>query len=262
MPNGEEGTIRTETTSHEHVRLVRIHRPEKRNALDEATRESLLHALEASIEEGARALIVTGTRKSFASGADLAEMRERNTPEQRAYLNPPRLYEQIEALPAPVIAAINGFALGAGLELALACDVRLAAEPAKLGAPEIRLGIIPGGGGTQRLPRLIGMGQAMRMVLTGEILDASTAHERGLVQDVTTADELETDAVELASRMARWSPIALANAKRALQQAWRRPIQEGLSREVDAFCDAFASHDAKEGIDAFLEGQDPSFEGR
>lgn len=261
MPHGE-GTIRSEETGHEHVRLVRIHRPEKRNALDQATREALVDALEEGVKAGARALVLTGTEKSFASGADLAEMRERSVSEQRDYLHPPRLYEQIEALPAPVIAAINGFALGAGLELALACDVRIAARSAKLGAPEVRLGLIPGGGGTQRLPRLVGMGEAMRMVLTGEILEAQQARERGLVQAIVDRDELEQEALELAGRMARWSPIALANAKKALQQAWRRPLQEGLSREVDAFCDAFASRDAKEGIDAFLEGREPTFDGR
>ncbi len=261
MANGEEGNVQTETTEHEHVALVRIHRPDKRNALDEATRQDLLEALRTNIDDGARAIIITGTGKSFASGADLKEMRERTTAQQRHYLSPPRLYEKIEALPVPIIAAINGYALGAGLELALACDVRIAAHPAKLGAPEVRLGIIPGGGGTQRLPRLIGMGEAMRMVLTGEIIDANTANQRGLVQDTYPAEDLEQEAITLAGRMAQWSPVALAHAKRALQQAWRRPLQEGLSHEVDAFCQAFKSRDAKEGIDAFLEGRDPTFKG-
>ncbi len=260
MAAGSDATVRTEDTDHEHVTLVRIDRPSKRNALDEPTRDALVEQLKDSIQKGARALVVTGTEGSFASGADLEEMKARTPREQRAFLSRPRLYESIEALPRPVIAAINGHALGAGLELALACDVRVAAHEAKLGSPEVRLGLIPGGGGTQRLPRLVGMGQAMRLVLTGDTLEAEEAKRLGLVEE--TAEDAQAAAVELAGRMARWSPVALSQAKKALQQAWRRPLQEGLSREVDAFVDAFASRDAQEGIQAFLDDRAPAYEGR
>lgn len=260
MPQGDEGTVQTETTAHEHVRVIRIHRPDKRNALDGPTRRSLVSKLESGIEAGARALVITGTAGTFASGADLEEMQARSPEEQRAFIERPRLYEGIEALERPVIAAINGHALGAGLELALACDVRIADAQAKLGSPEVRLGLIPGGGATQRLPRLVGMGQAMRMVLTGDTLEAERARELGLVEDV--AEDAEQEAVQVAARMARWSPVALRKAKQALREAWKRPLQEGLSREIDAFVDVFSSRDAQEGIEAFLEGREPSFEGR
>lgn len=260
--SGDGGTIRTEPTDHEHVALVRIDRPEKRNALDQATRTAMLEALQTAGQDGARAIVLTGSGKTFAAGADLEEMRRRSVPEQRAYLSPPRMYETIEALDTPVIAAINGHALGAGLELALACDVRLAASTAKLGSPEVRLGIIPGGGGTQRLTRLIGRGQAMRLILTGDTIAAPEALDLGLVEQVTDPDALETQAIELAGRMARWSPVALGQAKRAVRQAWNTHLSEGLTDEIDAFCQAFGSQDAKEGISAFLDKRDPEFKGK
>jgi enoyl-CoA hydratase len=252
--------VRLEDPAPEGVRLARIDRPSKRNALDEATREALLDALDEAVEDGARALVIAGTGGTFASGADLEEMQARSVDEQRDYLAPPRMYEAVEALERPVLAAVNGHALGAGLELALACDVRVAEHGAKLGSPEVRLGILPGGGATQRLPRLVGLGDAMRLVLTGDAVDAEEADELGLVQAAT--DDAEARALELAGRMARWSPVALARAKRALRAAWRTHLPEGLGREVDAFAEAFGSHDAREGIEAFLEDRDPEFEGR
>ncbi len=262
MAAGDETTVRTETTDAEHVSVVRIDRPSKRNALDGPTREALVDALEGAVDEGARAIVLTGSEGTFAAGADLAEMKARSVEEQREFIAMPRMYEAIEALDAPVIAAINGHALGAGLELALACDVRLAASSAKLGSPEVRLGLIPGGGGTQRLPRLVGLGQAMRLVLTGDAVEADEARELGLVEQVAAPDALETQAVELAGRMARWSPVALAAAKAALRESWRTHQAEGLRREIDAFAEVFASHDAQEGIEAFLEKRDPEFQGR
>jgi enoyl-CoA hydratase len=204
--------------------------------------------------------VIAGTEGTFASGADLDEMQARPVDEQRAYLAPPRMYEAIEAPERPVVAAVNGHALGAGLALALACDVRVAGPGAKLGSPEVRLGILPGGGATQRLPRLIGLGDAMRLVLTGDAIDAEEADELGMVQAV--ADDAEARAVELAGRMARWSPVALSRAKRALRAAWRTHLPEGLGREVDAFAEAFGSRDASEGIQAFLDDREPAFEGR
>lgn len=254
------GTVQLEHAGAEGVSLVRIDRPDKRNALDDATRQALLDVMEGAIEEGSRVLVLTGSEGTFASGADLAEMRDRTVEEQRSFISPPRMYERIEGLSAPVIAAVNGHALGAGLELALACDVRLASASAKLGSPEVKLGIIPGGGATQRLPRLVGLGQAMRLVLTGEIVEAQQAEELGIVQATTPEGESVEQAIELAAQMAENSAVALSAAKRALRASWRKPLAEGLQAEIDQFCRAFASHDADEGITAFLEKRDPVFE--
>lgn len=260
--SGDEARVRLEEAEPEGVAIVRIDRPEKRNALDGATREALLSRMEQAIADGARVLVLTGTEGTFASGADLAEMRERSVQEQRAFISPPRMYERVEGLSVPVIAAIDGHALGAGLELALACDVRVAEEGAKLGSPEVNLGIIPGGGATQRLPRLVGLGQAMRLVLTGQLVDAAEARELGLVEVASEEGEAVADALELAGAMAEHSAVALAGAKRALRASWRTHLAQGLRREIDAFSDVFASHDAGEGIDAFLEDRDPAFEHR
>lgn len=256
---GADETVRIEETDAQHVAVVRIDRPEKRNALDGATREQLVDRLTTAVDEGARAIVLTGTGKTFASGADLEEMRERTVPEQREFIAVPRMYEAVEALDRPVIAAINGHALGAGLELALACDVRVAAEDAKLGSPEVRLGLIPGGGATQRLPRLVGLGEAMRLVLTGDAVEAARADEIGLIEEV--AGDALAAAVELAGRMARWSPVALSAAKKALRASWNKSLHAGLTEEVDRFAQVFGSRDAQEGIEAFLEKREPEFSG-
>lgn len=256
------GRIQVEETDADHVALVRIDRPEKRNALDQATREALMDALDRTIETGTRAIVLTGSGKMFAAGADLAEMRERTVEEQRSFVSLPRMYETIGSLDAPVVAAINGHALGAGLELALACDVRVASREAKVGSPEVRLGLIPGGGATQRLPRLVGLGEAMRLVLTGDTVEAPRAREIGLVEEVAEPDQVVADAVELAGRIARWSPVALAHAKKALLASAKRSLDEGLKEEADRFVEVFASEDAQEGIEAFLEDREPEFRGR
>jgi enoyl-CoA hydratase len=257
-PMSPDELVHAKREGPEGVRLIEIDRPEKRNALDGATRQALLDRMEAAIDDGARALVLTGTEGTFASGADLAEMRARSVAEQRDFIALPRMYERIEALEAPVLAAIDGHALGAGLELALACDVRVAAEGAKLGSPEVNLGIIPGGGATQRLPRLVGLGQAMRLVLTGELVDAREARELGLVE-VHTDEQARERALELAGRMAEHSAVALAGAKRALRASWQTHLAEGLREEIDRFADVFGSRDAQEGIEAFLEDREPEF---
>jgi enoyl-CoA hydratase len=259
MSADEADTVALADRGPEGVRVVRIDRPDKRNALDGPTRDALLATMEQAIADEARVLVLTGTEGTFASGADLAEMRERTVAEQREFISPPRMYERIEGLSVPVIAAIDGHALGAGLELALACDVRLASEGAKLGSPEVNLGIIPGGGATQRLPRLIGLGQAMRLVLAGDLVDADEAAELGLVEETTADGEAVDEALDLAGSMAEHSALALAGAKRALRASWRTHLSEGIRKEVDAFADVFGSHDAQEGIDAFLEDRDPEF---
>lgn len=232
--------------------LLSLNRPEKRNALSTALRIALLDALAADRADlQTRVVILRGVGdKAFAAGADIEELAARTPLEQRRFLSPPHIYSTVSTHPKPVIAALNGHALGAGLELAMACDLRVCAPGVKLGQPETALGIIPGGGGTQRLPRLVGLGRASRMVLTGEPIDAATALAWGLVDEV--ADDPVARAKELALTMAAKSPIALRLAKEALRASEELPLGEALGREVELFTLAFGSAEAKEQIGAFL----------
>src|SRR5216110_4037946 len=173
-----------------------------------------------------------------------------------------RIFDAVEEFPKPVIAMINGFCLGGGLETALACDIRIASDTAKLGQPEINLGIIPGGGGTQRLTRLVGEGKAMEMILTGQIIDAQTAFAIGLVNHVVPADQLATKTMEIANSIAEKAPIAVRLAKEAVKVASRSNLDEGLRREVDLFALCFATEDKDEGVAAFLEKRKPVFKGK
>jgi len=172
------------------------------------------------------------------------------------------LFTAIDSFPKPVIAMINGFCLGGGCELALACDIRIASENASFGQPEIKLGIIPGGGGTQRLTRLVGEGKAMEMILTGEFIDAKTALSLGLVNHVVPLDHLQTKTMEIATRIAEKSPVALQLAKEAVKIASRSNLDEGLRREVDLFALCFSTEDKDEGVSAFLEKRKPAFKGK
>ena len=236
------------------VRILTLNRPEKRNALSAALRRALLSALAADRDDPeTRVVVLHGEGdKAFAAGADVQELSERTIWQQRAFITPPHIYSAVATHPKPVIAAVNGHALGAGLELAMACDLRVASASAKLGQPEIHLGIIPGGGGTQRLPRLVGLGRASRMVLTGDAIDAQTALDWGLVDEIAPAEEVVTRAVGLAKRMAERSPTALRLAKEALRASEELPLEKALAREIDLFTLAFGSNEAKEGIAGFL----------
>jgi enoyl-CoA hydratase len=246
------------------ISTLTINRPDKRNALNHATREEILHvldSLEASTDS--RVLIVTGAGdKAFIAGADIGEFEGRTPLSQRDAMKSLRIFDAIEDFPKPVIAMINGFCLGGGLELALACDLRFASDSAKLGQPEINLGIIPGGGGTQRLTRLIGEGKSMELILTGDLIEAMYAKELGLVNDVFSASELPDRVRVLATRIAEKSPVALRMAKEAVKAASRMNLREGLSRETDLFCLTFGSEDKEEGVRAFLEKRKPDFKGR
>lgn len=237
------------------IATLTINRPEKRNALNAQTRRALLEALSAlESREDARVVVIRGAGdKAFAAGADIEELSKRTLHEQRAYITPPHIYEAVARFPKPVIAAINGHALGAGCELAMACDVRVAASTAKIGQPEINLGIIPGGGGTQRLPRLVGAGRAAYLVFTGEAIDASTAERWGLVDEVVASQSLEARVREIALKMAEKSPIALRLSKEALRAAAESDLPRGLAQEIDLFALAFQSDEAKAQIRAFLE---------
>ena len=255
-------TVRVDTENG--VAVLTIDRPEKRNALSGQVRAELIAALDAlRDDESVRVLVVTGAgEKAFVAGADIGEFAQRTPLEQRAAMTGRRVFDEIAAYPKPVIAMINGYCLGGGCELALACDVRIAADTAKLGQPEINLGIIPGGGGTQRLPRVVGMGQAMRLVLSGELVDAAEALRIGLVDVVHPAAELRERTMTFARAMAEKSPVALRMAKSAVRAAAEMPLDAGLRYETELFVTAFGSDDKREGIAAFLEKRPARFTGR
>ncbi|HEX8431648.1 MAG TPA: enoyl-CoA hydratase-related protein [Longimicrobium sp.] len=246
------------------VAILTVDRPEKRNTLNAAVRRELLDELDALRgDEKIRVVVITGAgEKAFVAGADIGEFAERTPLEQRATMTGRRVFDEIAAYPKPVIAMINGFALGGGCELALACDFRVAADTAKLGQPEINLGIIPGGGGTQRLPRVVGTGQAMRLILSGEIIDAAEALRIGLVDIVHPAADLRERTLEMARAMATKSPVALQMAKSAVRAAAEMPMAAGLAYETELFATCFASDDKREGVAAFLEKRAATFTGR
>ncbi|UIO99158.1 enoyl-CoA hydratase-related protein [Halobaculum sp. CBA1158] len=248
------------------VATVTLNRPDARNALNAQLREELIRVLAAidDRESGVRVVVLTGAdgAGAFVAGADVTELRERDALEQRRASERPRVYERVADLRQPVIARINGHALGGGCELAQACDVRIAHERAKLGQPEIALGLIPGGGGTQRLARLVGEGQAMKLILSGEVIDATEAAEIGLVEEVHGDEGFDERVDDLAAAMADKSPLALEHAKTAVRAASRLDLDAGLEYESELFTALFASRDKDEGIDAFLEDRDPEWEGR
>jgi enoyl-CoA hydratase len=246
------------------VAVVTVNRPERRNALNSRVRAEILAALdELRGDDSVRVVVFTGAgEKAFVAGADIAEFAERTPLEQREAMTGRRVFDEIAAFPKPTLAMINGFCLGGGCELALACDVRMASDAAKLGQPEINLGIIPGGGGTQRLPRVVGTGQAMRLVLSGEIIDAAEALRIGLVDVVHPAAELRERLMDFARGIAAKSPVALRMAKAAVHAAAEMPLAAGLAYETELFVTCFASEDRREGVAAFLEKRSAEFRGR
>jgi enoyl-CoA hydratase len=246
------------------VATLTINRPDKRNALDYATRSAFIRALdELEGDAAVRVVIVTGAGdKAFIAGADISEFEGRAPMDQFQVMGQWSVYQAADRFPKPIIAAINGFCLGGGCELAMACDIRIAADTAKLGQPEINLGIIPGGGGTQRLPRLVGLGQAFRLLYTGDLIDASEALRIGLVDEVVPAAELMTRARALADKIAGKSPVALALIKEAVRASVRSSLDDGLRQEIALFGLAFSSEDKREGVAAFLEKRAPQFSGR
>ncbi|MBI4545677.1 MAG: enoyl-CoA hydratase/isomerase family protein [Gemmatimonadetes bacterium] len=248
----------------ERVATIVVNRPDKRNALNMAVRRELLEVLDQlrSAPE-ARVVVFTGAgEKAFIAGADIAEFVERTPMEQRVAMGERPIFSEVAAYPKPTIAMINGFCLGGGCELALACDLRVAARSARLGQPEIKLGLLPGGGGTQRLPRLVGFGRAMRLVLTGEMIDAEEAERMGLVDLVVDDPALADRTRELARLLAGYSPVALRLAKEAVRAALETPLEAGLRYERELFGMAFSSEDMREGVRAFLEKRAPEFRGR
>ena len=247
-----------------HVATLTINRPDKLNALNIATRSRMVEELnDLAANDDVRVVIVTGAgEKSFVAGADIAEFEGRSPVDQFRVMTDSSMFLAVDEFPKPIIAAINGFCLGGGCELALACDIRIASEKAKLGQPEINLGLLPGGGGTQRLPRLVGMGAALKMLYTGDFIRADEAYRIGLVDEVVPPDQLQARAKELADTIASKSPVALRLIKQAVRTSARTSLDEGLKQEVTLFSLAFASEDKKEGVDAFLNKRQPTFTGR
>ena len=254
-------------TVHDHagVRRITVNRPDKLNALNAATLDALFDAFEEAAKDVAtRVVVLTGTGpKAFVAGADIAEMSGLRATDGRDFsLRGQRLMRRIETLPKPVIAMVNGFALGGGLELAMACHLRLAADTAKLGQPEINLGLIPGFGGTQRLLRLAGRAATLELCLLGAPMDAARALHLGVVNRVVAADQLEAETMKVAAQLAGSAPLALRGMLDAINIGGECAIEEGLQFETAQFGLMFSTDDMREGTQAFLERRKPVFTGR
>jgi len=244
------------------VATVTINRPDSLNSMNIPTLDALADALAEAADADARALVVTGAgEKAFVAGADISYMADLSASEANEYAEKGHaVASAIEEFPAPAIAAVNGYAFGGGMELAMACDIRVASERAMLGQTEIDLGIIPGWGGTQRLPRLVGDETARRMIYFGDRLDATDALEEGLVGEVVAHDELDDHVAEMAEELAAQPQFALAAAKEALNASHEMDLGAGLDFERRTWAGLFGTHDQREGMEAFLEDRDPSFE--
>lgn len=258
-------TIKLELSGH--VAVLTLNRPDARNALSAELKRELAEALDRiELDADCRTLIITGAGdKAFCAGADLKE-RAATDPSPPEFVESQRrtveLFSRIAALPFVTIAALNGVAAGGGAEIALCCDFRLAAEHARIGLTEINLGVIPAGGGTQRLSRLVGLSKAKQLVFTGALLDARLARDVGLVDEVCAPDTLMTRAWELAGSIAEKSPLAIRVAKQVLEKGFAAELDAGLELELQGAAILFASDDRKEGIRAFLEKRKPNFTGR
>jgi enoyl-CoA hydratase/carnithine racemase len=245
-----------------HVALLQLNRPEARNALSPELMERIAAELERlDPDPEVRCIVIAGSEKVFAAGADIRAMVDRSLPET-LYHPASAFWRRLAAVRTPMVAAVSGYALGGGCELALACDMIVAAESARFGQPEIALGIIPGGGGTQRLARTIGKQRAMELVLTGGIFDAPTALEWGLVNQVAKDEDWLDEALELAREVAARAPLATRLGKQAVLAAEETTLAAGLEQERRLFELAMASEDRVEGMRAFLEKREPRFEGR
>ena len=244
------------------VVLLRINRPEVRNALNLEVRKLLAkHLQELGDDSTTRAVVLAGNDKSFAAGADIREMADAGTIEmlQRGVH---KLWRAIAGCPKPVIAAVSGYALGGGCELAMTCDIIVAGESARFGQPEVLIGIIPGGGGTQRLTRAVGKYKAMKYILTGEQIPAKDAYEMGLASEVVPDPEVEGRAIDIARQIAVLPPIAVQLAKEAVLAGMEAPLASALALEVKSLQILFSSQDQKEGMRAFIEKRKPKFQGK
>jgi len=242
------------------VGLITLNRPKQLNALNDALMDELGAALKAfDADAGIGCIILTGSEKAFAAGADIGAMASYSFADvyKSDYIT--RNWEAMRSIRKPIIAAVSGFALGGGCELAMMCDFIIAADNAKFGQPEIKLGIIPGAGGTQRLPRAVGKSKAMDLALTGRMMDASEAERAGLVSRVVPLDKLQDEALAAALTIAGYSQIAVMAAKEAVNKAFEGSLADGMAFERRLFHALFATADQKEGMAAFVEKRQPQF---
>jgi enoyl-CoA hydratase len=246
----------------EHIALVQLNRPKELNALNLQLMGELRDALKELDENpSVRVIIVTGNEKAFAAGADIKQMAGK-TAIDMLQIDQFSTWDTIRKTKKPIIAAVSGFALGGGCELAMICDMIVASESAKFGQPEIKIGVMPGAGGTQRLTRAIGKARAMEMVLTGKFISAEEAEKFGLVNRVVPVELYLSETVKLAQEIAEMSPIAVQMAKESVNKAYDTHLQEGLFFERKNFYMLFASEDQKEGMAAFVEKRKPEFKGK
>jgi enoyl-CoA hydratase len=247
------------------IAQIIVNRPEKRNALNRATRLEMSTVLDdARTDTSIKVLILSGAGgKSFIAGSDLTELSTFTPLEMEEFLVTigQQFYTKFEQLEKPVIAMINGLCFGGGLELALACDIRIASRSSRFGQPEILIGIMPGGGGTQRLSRLIGIGKAKELIFTGNMIETEEAFRIGLVNQITPTEELEEVVMSLAKRIAEQSPLTLKWAKKSINAGQETTLTVGLAYEALAECLLFSSKDRQEGIKAFFEKRKPQFKG-
>lgn len=244
------------------ILLITLNRPEARNALRNNVLKEIVQALQESKEdETVRVVVITGGEKVFAAGADIKEMAALNAIDMLTDIRP-QYWAEIARYPKPIIAAVNGFALGGGCELVMHADIVIAGESAKFGQPEINLGIIPGAGGTQRLIRAVGKSLAMKLVLSAEMIDAKTAQTAGLIAEVTLDEYTIPRALALAKTIASKPPLAVRLAKEAMLKSFEVTLENGLNLERKAFTILAASEDRNEGIQAFMEKRAPQFKGR
>lgn len=243
------------------IMTVKISRPDALNALN-TNMLSEINELIDSIERSSdvRAVIFTGDGKAFVAGADISEMKNKDSEKGRSFSQlGNEIFRKIELLEKPVIAAVNGFALGGGCELAMACDIRIASEKAKFGQPEVGLGIIPGFGGTQRMPRLVGAAKAKELIFTGRIINSNEAEKIGLVNTVVSHDELMLKAIEIVKTIIKNSSLAVGYSKSAINRGIETDIETGMLTEQNIFGLCFAHEDQKEGMEAFLEKRSAEF---
>lgn len=244
------------------IGIVQLNRPKVLNALNFEVMSELVSGLEELDREAAvKVMILTGGERAFAAGADLAEMSQA-TPVELMLGRRFELWDRISKISKPIIAAVSGYCLGGGNELAMNCDLIVASETATFGQPEINVGIIPGAGGTQRLPRVVGKYKAMEMILTGKSISADEAYRIGLVNHVVPPESLMEEAKKIATDIASKPPISIRSAKEAILKAQDTTLEVGLEFERKAFCLLFATEDGKEGMKAFLEKRKPTFKGK
>jgi enoyl-CoA hydratase len=254
--------IITDPAFAEHVALIKLNRPKELNALNLQLMQEIKHALSLyDADDSIRCIIITGNERAFAAGADIKQMESR-TAIDMLIIDQFETWDQIRKTKKPIIAAVSGFALGGGCELAMTCDMIVASESAKFGQPEIKIGIMPGAGGTQRLTKAVGKALAMEMVLTGKFISAEEAMKAGLINRIVPEEIYLDEALKLAKEICAQSPVAVRLAKESVLKAFDTGLQEGLYFERKNFYMCFASEDQKEGMNAFVEKRKPIFKGK